>query len=211
MELKSKTDMIISAYQDGQSLGKIAKSLGTYSTSIKRILEDNDIEIRPLARKKGKVYVENGEELLKWAKAQKRLVTKAELANIVGRKRLSPSYFKKYPELGQYVTTREQYSLQEYSTKLYTWLQKNDIPYKPGDRTVLHGLSIHALLLGDYANIGLLITEKAKCVSKKIHDDSLKRKLAKAKEVGLNLLLIDKSDLENPEIIKTMIDSKRGE
>lgn len=210
MELKNKTEMIILAYQEGQSLGKIAKSLGTYSTSIKRILEDNGVKLRPLARKKGELYIENGEELLKWAKSQKRLVTKTELANVIGKKRLSPSYFKKYPELGRYVTTREQSSLNVYTTKLYTWLQENNIPYKPCDRTALHGLPIHALLLGDYTGIGLLMTEKAKCVSKKIYNDRLKKKLEKAEEVGLNLILIDKSDLINPENIKIVIDMKKN-
>ena len=54
-------------------------------------------------RRSGEPYVQNGEKLIEWAKAQGRLVTKAELAEVIGTKRLSPSYFIKYPELSKYV------------------------------------------------------------------------------------------------------------
>ena len=120
MEFNSKTiEKMITKYNNGDSLNSIAKDFHTYPTTIKRILERHDVELRHDERKEGRLYVKDGEKLIEWAKAQKRLVTKAELAKVAGTKRLSPSYFIKYPELGQYVVTHEQNELQEYSQKLY--------------------------------------------------------------------------------------------
>lgn len=116
---------IIKAYNSGKSLTAIAKEFHTYATSIKRILEKESIELRHDIKKPGKLYVQDGEKLIEWAKAQGRPVTKLELAQVIGRKKLSPSYFEKYPELGQYIITREQNDIQKYSEKLYDWLQKN--------------------------------------------------------------------------------------
>lgn len=81
--MKMKVAAIISAYEKGQSINSIAKTFETYPTSIKRILEKNKIELRHDSRKKGEVYVEDGEKLLEWAKAQGRLVTKSELAKVI--------------------------------------------------------------------------------------------------------------------------------
>jgi len=123
MELNSEE--IIKAYNEGESLNAIAKKFHTYPTSIKRRLEKEGIELRHDIKKSGKHYVQDGEKLIEWAKAQGRPVTKLELAQVIGRKKLSPSYFEKYPELGQYIITREQNDIQKYSEKLYDWLQKN--------------------------------------------------------------------------------------
>lgn len=192
--------LIITAYQDGASMNVIARAFGTYPTTIKRILERNEVELRHDAKRKGSLYVTNGEELIKWAKSQGRLVTKEELAEIVGTKRLSPSYFEKYPELGQYVVTHEQKELQEYSQKLYEWLRKNNIPYKPNDRTKLK-VSVTALLLGK-SNIALQIAIKPKCVSlKKYSEDMIERK-NRAHEQGMTILFIHQEDFENLDVLK---------
>ena len=112
--MKIETSAIIEAYEKGQSINSIARALGTYPTSVRRNLERNNVKLRHDSRKKGELYVQDGEKLLEWAKAQGRLVTKAELATIIGKSKLSPSYFIKYPELGQYVETRTQKSLEIY-------------------------------------------------------------------------------------------------
>lgn len=200
-------EKIIEAYNNGQSINSIANDFHAYATTIKRILEKNNIELRHDTRKKGELYVKNGEKLLEWAKAQGRLVTKAELAQIIGRKRLSPSYFVKYPELGQYVETRTQKSLGSYVNELYSWLKENNIPYKPNDRTTLEGLSIDALLLGDYSNLAIQISEKATCVSKKKHEENIKQKSEKAEKAGIKIVFLNKEHFENLDNVKLLLDS----
>lgn len=196
---------VIEAYNNGESMNSIAHSFGTYATTIKRILIKNNIELRHDTKNKGELYVKGGETLIEWAKSQGRLVTKSELASVIGRKKLSPSYFVKYPELGQYVETRTQKSLESYMTILYTWLKENDIPYKPNDRTVL-GVSVDVLLLGEYSNIAIQLLEKATSVSKKRHGDNMKLKLDRAKEIGLNVIFLDKDHFENLDEIKPILD-----
>ena len=115
MELKINTEAIIEAYNNGESFNSIAKACGTYPITIRRILEKNGIELRHDSAKKGSIYVKDGEKLIAWAKAQGRLVTKAELAKIAGTKKLSPSYFIKYPELGQYIQSNNQKETRYYS------------------------------------------------------------------------------------------------
>lgn len=208
--MKIETSAIIKAYKKGQSINSIANTFGTYPTSVRRILERNDIELRHDSRKKGELYVQNGEKLLEWAKAQGRLVTKAELANVIGKSRLSPSYFIKYPELGQYVETRTQKSLKTYVNKLYDWLKKNNIPYKPNDRTVLEGVSVDALLLGEYSNLALQISERATYVSKKKHEENIKQKLERAEKAGIRIIFLNKEHFENLDEVKLLLDSLKS-
>lgn len=198
---KETIEKIITAYNNGQSMTSIAKDYDTYATSIRRLLIKNNVELRHDELKEGQLYVKHGEELIEWAKAQGRLVTKAELAKIAGTKRLSPSYFIKYPELGQYVATREQNELKEYSQKLYDWLQKNNIQYKPNDRTRLK-VSVTALLLGDYSDIVLQIAIKPKCMSLKKYSEDMIEKKNRAHEQDMTILFLHKTDFEDLDLLK---------
>lgn len=208
--MKIETSAIIEAYKKGQSINSIANTFGTYPTSVRRILERNDIELRHDSRKKGELYVQNGEKLLEWAKAQGRLVTKAELADVIGKSRLSPSYFIKYPELGQYVETRTQKSLKAYVNKLYDWLKKNNIPYKPNDRTTLEGVSVDALLLGEYSNLAIHISERATYVSKKKHEENIKQKMERAEKAGIRIIFLNKDHFKNLDDVKLLLDSLKS-
>ena len=109
---------IIEAYKAGKSMTAIAKEASTYTTSIRRILIRNNVELRHDGKKKGELYVEDGEKLIEWAKAQGRLVTRTELATVIGKSKLSPSYFEKYPELGKYVKGRINIQLQKYTEQV---------------------------------------------------------------------------------------------
>ena len=208
--MKIETSAIIEAYEKGQSINSIARAFGTYPTSVRRILERNNVKLRHDSRKKGELYVQDGEKLLEWAKAQRRLVTKTELAAIIGKSKLSPSYFIKYPELGQYVETRTQKSLEIYINQLYNWLKENNIPYKPNDRTVLEGLSLDALLLGEYSNLALQISERATYVSKKKHEESIKQKLERAEKAGIRIIFLSKEHFENLDEVKLLLDSLKS-
>lgn len=200
---------IIDEYLGGLSMNKIAKNHKTYPTSIKRILEKYGIELRHDTTKKGELTVKDGEKLIEWAKSQGRLVTKAELAALLGKKRLSPSYFIKYPELGQYITTREQKDTREYSQKLYNWLKENNIPYKPNDRTHL-GLSVSALLLGEYTGLAIDILIKPKYVSKKHYNNNKESKKYRAKIHGLTVLFLNEEHFKNLDGIKTSLDELKN-
>lgn len=208
--MKIETSAIIEAYEKGQSINSIARAFGTYPTSIRRILERNNVKLRHDSRKKGELYVQDGEKLLEWAKTQGRLVTKTELAAIIGKSKLSPSYFIKYPELGQYVETRTQKSLEIYINQLYNWLKENNIPYKPNDRTVLEGLSLDALLLGEYSNLALQISERATYVSKKKHEENIKQKLERAEKAGIRIIFLSKEHFENLDEVKLLLDSLKS-
>lgn len=94
---------IIAEYREGKSMTALAKEYGTHATTIMRMLQKHHIELRHDATRKGVLSVDKGYELIEWAKAQGRPVTQRELAEVIGRTRLSPSYFVKYPELGKYV------------------------------------------------------------------------------------------------------------
>lgn len=189
-------EKIIKAYNDGQSMTAIAKELGTYAITIKRILEKRKIRLRHDVKRAGTLFVKGGDELIEWAKSQGRPVTKKELAEHIGRTKLSPSYFEKYPELGQYVAIYEQKDLQDNLQKLYTWLQKNHIPYKPGDRTRLK-VSVDALLLGDYSNTALQIAIKPSCVSVKRHSENMLSKKNRAHEAGMKIIFLYEKDFIN--------------
>lgn len=204
--MKIETEAIIKAYEDGQSMNAIAKAYGTYPTSIKRVLERNHVKLRHDARVEGSLHVKDGEKLIEWAKAQGRLVTRTELAHVIGKKKLSPSYFIKYPELGQYVTIDAQNELQEYYKKLYEWLQKNNIPYKPNDRTKLKA-SVDALLLEEYSNLAICISEKPRCMSKKKYESNIKLKMKRAKEAGVIIIFLNKEHFEDLDSVKGLLDS----
>lgn len=208
--MKIDYEAIIKAYNNGESMNSIARAFGTYTTTIKRILEKNNVKLRHDTRGEGELYVKDGDKLIEWAKAQGRPVTKAELAKVIGRKKLSPSYFIKYPELGQYVQTRTQKSLENYIDKLYSWLRENNIPYKPNDRTVLGGLSIDALLLGGYSNLALQISERATYVSKKKHDETLQLKLERAEKAGLQIIFLNKEHFDNLDGVKLLLDGLKN-
>lgn len=200
---------IITEYNDGKSLNFIAHEFRTYPTTIARLLQKNNVKLRHDVVKKGRPYVKNGDKLIEWAKAQRRLVTKAELAAVAGIKKLTPSYFVKYPELGRYVVTRGYNESKELNEKLYDWLKKNNILYKPDDRTKL-GVSVSVLLLGEYSNIALQISEKATYVSKKKHEDNIKLKSDRAEKVGLKIIFLNKEQFKNLDEIKLLLDSLKN-
>lgn len=200
---------IIEAYNSGRSMNSIAREYDTYATTIKRVLVAHEVDIRKDDKKKGMLYVKDGEKLIEWAKAQGRLVTKSELADVLGRKRLSPSYFIKYPELGQYIATDEQDEFEEYYTQLYKWLQENDIPYKPNDRTRL-GVTVDVLLLGDYEDIAIQISDRPKNVSTKTHNERMRRKSYNAAETGVKLVLLKIEHFKNLDEVKKLLDSLKS-
>lgn len=204
--MKIDNQAIIDAYNDGQSLNSIARAFGTYATTVRRVLEKNGVKLRHDTFKKGTIMVQDGEKLIEWAKAQGRLVTKSELAKVLGRKRLSPSYFVKYPELGKYVVSREQKDIQEYVKRLYQWLSENNIQYKPNDRTKLK-VSVDALLLGEYTGLAIQIQEKPKYVSVKKHEESVKLKMRRAKDAGIIIVFLNKEHFEDLDSIKGLLDS----
>lgn len=204
--MKIDYEAVIKAYDDGQSLNSIAKAFGTYPTSIKRILERQGVSLRHDVKKEGELYVKDGEKLIEWAKKQDRLVTKTELAKQLGKTKLSPSYFIKYPELGKYVVRREQKELREYSQKLYEWLESNNISYKPNDRTKL-GVSVSALLLEDYSGLAIQIQEKPSCVSNRKYEEDTKLKMRRAKEAGIVIVFLNKEHFEDLDSIKGLLDS----
>ena len=171
-----------------------------------KLMAHNHVKLRHDARVEGSLHVKDGEKLIEWAKAQGRLVTRTELAHVIGKKKLSPSYFIKYPELGQYVTIDAQNELQEYYKKLYEWLQKNNIPYKPNDRTKLKA-SVDALLLEEYSNLAICISEKPRCMSKKKYESNIKLKMKRAKEAGVIIIFLNKEHFEDLDSVKGLLDS----
>ena len=202
-------EKIIEAYRSGRSMNSIAREYDTYATTIKRVLISHEIEIRKDDKRKGALYVKDGEKLIEWAKAQGRQVTKAELADVLGKKRLSPSYFIKYPELGQYIVTDEQNEFEEYYTQLYEWLQKNGIPYKPNDRTRL-GVTVDVLLLGDYEDIAIQLSDRPRNVSTKTHDKRMRMKSYNAAETGLKLVFLKTEHFKNLDEVKKLLDSLKS-
>lgn len=203
--LKIDTQAVIDAYKKGQSMTSIAKAFGTYPATIKRLLEKTGTPLRHDSIKKGKLQVKNGEKLIEWAKTQGRPVTKAELAKVAGTKRLSPSYFIKYPELAKYIKIYEQQDIKAYTQKLYDWLQQNNIKYKPNDRTKL-GVSVDALLLGEYSGLAIQIIEKSYYVSKKTHEAVISSKITKAREAGIDMITLTKDDLDKLDELKVSLD-----
>lgn len=205
-ELKVYSENIVNAYLAGESMDSIAKRYDTYATTIMRILKKEGVKSRYSDTKKGALYVKNGDKLIEWAKAQGRLVTKEELAKIVGTKRLSPSYFLKYPELGKYVVTHSRNDSKYYNDKLYEWLRENNIPFKPNDKTKLKK-SVTALLVGDYSNIMLHVAIKPLGISKSDYEEKLKIMLNKANSLNIKLILLNKQHFENLDSIKGLLDS----
>lgn len=204
--MKLNEEIIINDYNKGKSLTSIAKNLHSYPTSIKRVLERNGVTLRHDVRKAGELYVKDGKKLIEWAKSQKRLVTRTELARVIGRSRLSPSYFEKYPELGQYVITQEPTELQEYSQKLYDWLQKKGIQYKPNDRTKLK-VGVTALLLGEYEGLALQIHIKPKYVSKRNYNEAVRTKVRRASKNGVFIIWLNKEHFEDLDSVVSLLDA----
>lgn len=202
----NKEKEIINSYLSGESMNSLAKKYDTYATTVKRILEKNNIPLRHDDKGKGLLHVTEGEKLIDWAKSQKRLVTKDELAKVIGRRRLSPSYFIKYPELGQYVKTFDRGEFKDYTQQLYDWLIKNNISYKPGDRTKLK-VAVTALLLGEYENIAIQIAEKPYGFSKRRHLLKLKDITERASNANINMIFINKEHFENLDCIKSLLDT----
>lgn len=205
---KVDTDVVVNAYKRGKSMNAIAKAFNTYPSYISRILKKNNVELRHDAKRAGTLYVSDGEKLIDWAKAQNRLVTKAELAEIIGTKKLSPSYFIKYPELGKYVQSEVQNDLAPYYKKLYKWLQDNDIPYKPNDRTKLK-VSVDALLLNEYSNLAICIAERPRYVCTNKFNENMKIKKARAKSAGITIIFLTKKDFENLDSIKDLLKKEK--
>lgn len=199
-------EKIIELYNNGESMTSLAKTFNTYTTTIKRILKKHNVELRHDCKQKGSLYVKDGEKLIEWAKAQDRLVTKAELAKVIGRKRLSPSYFVKYPELGKYVETHEQKDLSEYSHRLYNWLKENNIQYKPNDRTRLK-MSVTALLLEDYADMAIQINIRPRHMSKSDFERNMEERLHRANNQGIIIFFLNQEHFENLDDIKGLLNS----
>lgn len=207
-KLKCDTKTIIEMYANGKSFNSIAKTFKTYPTTIKRILERNNVELRHDVPTKGSYTIlTDGDKLIKWAKAQNRLVSKIELAKVIGKTRLSPKYFQIYPELGQYVMPYEQKDIQSYSKQLYDWLKKNNISYVPNDRSALGGVPVHAKLLKDYEGILLFIDIRPQTVSVKKYSEMIGRKLKSAKQRNLNIVFIKEAYFEDLDYIKGVLDS----
>lgn len=204
MENEIDIESIAELYKKGVSLNEIARKFGTYATSIRRLLIKNGIDLRYDSSTKGNTYVKGGEKLIEWAKAQGRLVTKAELAAVIGKTKLSPSYFVKYPELGQYVYTKTQHELKSYNEKLYDWLKEHDILYKPNDRTKIK-MSLDALLLGDYEGIAIQIDVKPEVVSMKNHINRMMQIRERAKKVGINIIFIDENYFKDLTMLETQL------
>lgn len=207
--MKIDNQAIIDAYKNGQSLNAIARAFGTYATTVKRVLEKNGVELRHDAITKGAIIVQDGEKLIEWAKSQGRPVTKSELAKVLGKKRLTPSYFIKYPELGKYVVRREQKDMEKYTEKLYQWLNDNHIQYKPNDRTKLK-VSVDALLLGEYSGLAIQIQEKPTCISTKEFEERIKLKMRRAKEADIVIVFLNKEHFEDLDSIKGLLDSLKS-
>lgn len=199
--LKIEPMAIVEAYNNGESLNAIARAYGTYPITVRRLLLKNGIELRHDNKEKGKYYVEDGDKLIEWAKAQGRLVTRTELATVIGKKKLSHSYFEKYPELGKYIKNYTNSQLEIYIKQLVDWLNKNNIPYKPSDRTKL-GVSVDFLLLGEYSNIALQIAEKPSNVSEKRHSEEMIEKKNRAREQNVTILFLYKKDFKNLDTLK---------
>ena len=199
---------IIDAYNNGESLNQIARTFDTYAPSVMNVLERHGVELRHDNLKKGSFIVEGGEELIEWAKAQGRLVTKAELAKVAGTKRLSNSYFKKYPELSKYIKAYEHREILPYTQKLFDWLNDNNIPYIPNDASALEGISVQATLLQDYEGTLIVVAIKPTNRSKKLFNESIERRANKAKEKGLHIIFLKKEQFENLDQLKELLCEK---
>lgn len=207
MKAKIEPQGIIEAYQNGESLNSIARAFGTYPTTVRRILERNEIELRHDTMEKGSHSLLNdGEKLIEWAKAQGRLVTRKELAGVLGKTRLSPGYFQKYPELGQYINSYEQKDIEKFSSQLFDWLRDNDIPYIPNDRSALEGIPVQAKLLEDYDGMVISIDIKPSAVSAKRYNEMVKRRIRKANEKDITILFLKEGHFEDLDCIKGLLE-----
>lgn len=200
---------IIEKYNAGASLYQLAKEYKSYPMTICRILEKNHITLRHDTMETGEHTAKNGEKLIEWAKAQGRLVTKSELAKVLGRTRLPHSYFTKYPELGNYVQAHGEKAWKTYINQLFDWLKKNNIPYKPNDKKLLNGWSVQALLLEEYANIAIQIDIKPQYMSIPRYKHTIEGKIKKAHEKGVTIILLNEKHFENLDQIKKLLDEAK--
>ena len=203
METKINTEELIKLYKDGASLNSLARMFNIYPMSVKRILEKNEVELRHDTYKKGVLHIDRGEELLKWAKSQGRLVSKTELAKVAGIKRLTPLYFTQYPELNQYIKVYGSKDEEDYSNQLYNWLKENNIPYKPNDKKTL-GIVVTALLLDKYENIAIQINIDPS-TNKKRYAEMMKNKLEKATEKGVIIIWLNEDDFKDLSVINNCL------
>ena len=198
---------IIAEYKEGKSMTALAKEYGTHATTIMRMLQKHHVELRHDATRKGVLSVDKGYELIEWAKAQGRPVTQRELAEVIGRTRLSPSYFVKYPELGKYVRSRDRKVLEDYEQILYGWLEKNHIPYKAKDRKTLNGTTVDALLLGAYSNTILHLFIKPKFVSEKLFNQRISIIMQKTTAKKIRLILLNEDQLKHLDGLKEVLNT----
>lgn len=205
--MKIDYEAVIEAYNSGESMTSIALAFGTYATTVKRILEKHGVELRHDAKRKGTIYVNDGDKLIAWAKAQGRLVTRDELAQAMGRTKISDSYFKKYPELSKYIKSDTQQELADYYKTLYKWLQDNNITYKPNDKRAI-GVMVDALLLGEYAGNALQISEKPRFISRKDHEHKMETKMLRANTAGIRIIFLDEDRLADLDSIKELLVKK---
>lgn len=196
-----ETEEIINSYNSGESMNSIANRLSIHTINIQRLLVKNGIPLRHDARKKGSFIDLDGRRLLEWAKAQGRLVSKRELADYIGKTRLNPKYFEEYPELGQYVKGHERSEFREYYIQLYTWLQDHNISYKTNDKTLLNA-KVDVMLLGEYENVIIVITERAKSMCTRLYNERLDRLIDRieianiGRDNKIRMISLKKSDFE---------------
>ena len=173
---------IIEEYVNGMTMSSVARKYHTYPTTIRRLLKQHNIEVRDNVIRKGDVLLTDGDKLLEWAKAQGRLVTKAEL--------------------GQIVRPYEQKELAPYIHQLYDWLKSNRVSYKPNDKHTLEGVAVHATLLGKYKNILVHIAIKPITVSRKNFITSMESKRKRAKEKDVEIIFLTARDFPDLKVLR---------
>lgn len=201
---------IIAEYEKGKSMTAIAKEYGTHATTVMRLLQKHRIKLRHDATRKGVLSVDKGDQLIEWAKAQGRPVTQQELAELIGRTRLSPSYFIKYPELGKYMKSRKRKELADHEQVLYNWLEKNHIPYKAKDRKTLNGTTVDALLLGDYSGTVLHLFIKPKYVSEKNFEERISAVIQKTTAKRIRLILLNEDQIKHLDGLKDVLNTMKS-
>ena len=101
----------------------------------------------------------------------------------------------------------EQKELLKYTEQLFKWLKDNNILYKPNDKTALEGISVQALLLGEYEGMIIVLDIKPYSMSQKRYNEIIRRRLVKANEKGLIVLFLKEEHFEDLDSIKELLDS----